>query len=87
MGIEGRAVIQCGVSADGGLLDCGVVSENPGGYGFGNGALQMTPMFRMASQTLGGMSVAGGRIRLAITFRRPPGQAGQRQGLPFPFAR
>lgn len=47
--LEGSATISCSVDARRGYFqDCLQVSENPQGHGFGDAALRMKPLFRLA---------------------------------------
>jgi protein TonB len=66
--IEGRAVLDCTVDAEG-LLSCTVATEDPEGQGFGEAALSLSRHFRMAQQTRDGRPTEGGRARVPITFR------------------
>lgn len=65
---SGSATMSCGVTAEGKLANCTVVSEEPEGYGFGAAAVALAPTFRMA-KTLDGQSVEGGTVRIPIIFR------------------
>lgn len=67
-GLPGRAVISCGVNAEGLLIDCSVYEETPPGEGFGEAALKMAPLFKMSPQTPNGQSVAGGSVRIPLRF-------------------
>ncbi|RZJ79148.1 MAG: energy transducer TonB, partial [Brevundimonas sp.] len=40
--VQGAATLRCQVTANGGLTGCAVVSETPGGYGFGRAAVQLS---------------------------------------------
>jgi TonB family protein len=70
--VEGRAVIQCGVSARGLLMDCAVIREDPAGAGFGDAALRMSALFRMRPQTKDGVPVPSGVVNIPIRFSLPP---------------
>jgi TonB family protein len=45
--VEGKAVIDCAVRADGWLFNCRVVSETPNGEDFGLAAVALSQKFRM----------------------------------------
>jgi TonB family protein len=71
--VEGRATLSCDVSAEGTLAGCKVISEDPVGYGFGDAAMGLSPLFRMGPQTREGQPVAGGTVRIPIRFVLPRG--------------
>ncbi|MGQ0533138.1 MAG: energy transducer TonB [Caulobacteraceae bacterium] len=64
---EGRVVLDCVVAADG-RINCGVTSEDPSGWGFGEAAVRISRHFRIAPQTRDGVPTSGGRIRVPIRF-------------------
>ena len=70
-GQSGEATIQCRVTAKGTLTGCKVLTEKPTGMGFGAAALALSPKFRMNPKDLNGQSVAGGTVRVPITFNAP----------------
>ena len=72
-GVGGKATISCKVSLQGALYDCTVVSETPPGLGFGGAAIALTPQFLMNPPTHDGKPVAGGVVRIPITFDSPIG--------------
>ena len=47
----GMARLDCGVRQDGSLTDCRVSEEKPPGMGFGDAALSVARLFRLAPQT------------------------------------
>lgn len=67
LGIEGGAAFTCTVAADGSLQACTVVREDPAGYGFGQAALSLAPLFRMTKRD--GGSPAGVKVTIPIQFR------------------
>lgn len=66
--VSGRAVITCDVDADGRLIGCVVMRESPEGYGFGDAALSLSPMFRMSPKLIDGKPVDGGVVTVPIIF-------------------
>lgn len=89
-GIEGSAVIECSVGADGRLSACAVVSETPPGSGFGQASIRAAAKFRMkASARSRGRSVAGDglpqpRVRIPLSWSLSAESDGQPQPLPIP---
>src|SRR5450432_400814 len=69
--IEGRATMQCKVDAEGALIDCALLTEDPAGEGFGPAALAMSSLFRMRPMTRDGQPVSGGIVRIPIRFVLP----------------
>lgn len=65
-GVTGEVVLDCLVSTFG-RLDCGIVSETPRNWGFGQAALAISRDHRMAPATEGGIAVQG-RYRMRIPF-------------------
>lgn len=70
-GVEGRATIGCSVSAQGLLVNCAVLVDDPPGAGFSAAALSMASSFRMRPMTRDGVPVEGGQVRIPIAFRLP----------------
>lgn len=68
LGIQGRAVIGCVVSAEGLLKACSVESETPDDEGFGVAAIKMSHAFKMRPMTRDGTPVEGATIRIPIRF-------------------
>jgi len=68
--VEGQAVIQCVVGADGRMSECQAIAESRHDYGFGKAALALTPLFVVGAHTCGG-HFAGGTIDILINFQLP----------------
>ncbi|CAN5336671.1 hypothetical protein BH11PSE2_BH11PSE2_06210 [soil metagenome] len=67
---QGGAVrMTCKVKIDGALTDCIISSETPPGYGFGDAALKMAPLFKMKPLMLDGHVVDGMQVEVPIMFR------------------
>ena len=67
-GKEGMVVLDCRVRHDGGLRACRVRKQDPAGYGFGEAALKLSPMFRMKTKDQAGRSTAGAGVVIPIKF-------------------
>jgi len=68
---SGKAVLQCVVQNDGGLRPCTVTSETPEGLGFGEAAMQASPLFQVAMRTRDGRNLRGATVTAPVTFTAP----------------
>lgn len=68
-GQTGNARIRCRVNTNGSVRECVVVTETPPGYGFGEAAVRMSPLFRMKPQTVDGRPVGGAVVYIEVRFR------------------
>jgi protein TonB len=67
--VSGRAVVSCKVTEKGRLTDCEVLEETPANAGFGEAALELTPLFQMRRLSRDGQPVGGATVRVPIVFR------------------
>jgi TonB family protein len=67
-----RVALDCKVAPAGTLTGCTVASETPGGYGFGQAALQLVPLFRMPVWSEEGAPVVGASLRLPLRYELGP---------------
>jgi hypothetical protein len=70
-----RVQLDCAVQAGGGVGDCEVVSEDPGGVGLGDAAMALTGAFRLTTWTTEGLPTVGGRVRIPLRYE--PGAAAE----------
>lgn len=66
-GISGSASLNCLVLPGGGVTDCNVTRETPGGYGFGRAAQGLSRHFRMNPRTVDG-AAEGSRVAITLRF-------------------
>lgn len=71
MNQNGSVRMSCVVTASGTLQDCSVVSETPADFGFGESAVKMAKLFKMAPKTEDGSPVGGARVTIPIRFNLP----------------
>jgi TonB family protein len=71
VGLDGHVTIECGVTAEGGVENCAVLSETPVGMEFGKAAVAMADLFRMKPKTIDGAPVAGAKVIIPIGFMYP----------------
>lgn len=74
-GISGWAAIQCLATDKGLLAECRVLGESPRDQHFGDAALKLSRLFKLAPADKTGRSVAGGAIIVPIVLTIP-GNAG-----------
>ena len=67
--VEGGAVILCQVSDKGALEACRVDREAPGGYGFGQAAVDLAVDFKLTPAEIDGEPVPGAPVRISVPFR------------------
>lgn len=68
-GTEGAATLQCAVTARGGLTGCSILSETPGGQGFGRAAMQLSRHFRLSPRTVDGQAIEGALVTIPLSFQ------------------
>lgn len=68
MNQTGQAQMRCRVNADGSIRDCVVAAETPPGFGFGQAALRLVPLFKMRPATVDGVPVEGASVNITIRF-------------------
>jgi protein TonB len=68
-GTEGRATIECTVTASGTLTACRVISEDPSGSGFGEATIRAATRFKMRPKQVDGTAVEGGIVRIPLRWK------------------
>ncbi|MDQ3126083.1 MAG: energy transducer TonB [Pseudomonadota bacterium] len=71
-GVAGSASLNCLVLPTGGVTDCNVSQETPGGYGFGRAAQGLSRHFRINPRTVNG-AAEGSRVNINLRFNLPEG--------------
>jgi TonB family protein len=66
---EGSSTIRCSVTAQGGVTGCVIVSEKPEGWGFGEAAIKLSPLFKMKPKMADGSAVEGGIVKIPVQFK------------------
>jgi periplasmic protein TonB len=69
-GVAGSASLNCLVLPSGGVTDCNVTRETPGGYGFGRAAQGLSRYFRVNPRTVNG-AAEGSRVSINLRFAPP----------------
>lgn len=68
--VAGSASLNCLVLPSGGVTDCNVTRETPGGYGFGRAAQSLSRQFRVNPRTVNG-AAEGSRVNINLRFNLP----------------
>lgn len=68
--VAGSASLNCLVLPSGGVTDCNVTRETPGGYGFGRAAQSLSRQFRINPRTVNG-AAEGSRVNINLRFNLP----------------
>ena len=73
--VQGDVVLDCVVTAAGGLERCAVAAERPAGYGFGAASMQVAAHLHVGPTLADGSPSAGRSYRLPIRWTTPPAPA------------
>jgi len=65
---SGTVVLDCKITAEGGLSNCRTIRDDPDGYGFASAARSLSDRFVTPTQTNKGESIAGSHAHVTITF-------------------
>ena len=68
--VSGAASLNCLVLPTGGVTDCNVTRETPGGYGFGRAAQSLSRRFQINPRTVDG-AAEGSRVSINLRFTLP----------------
>lgn len=68
--VSGSASLNCLVLPTGGVTDCNVTRETPGGYGFGRAAQSLSRRFQINPRTVDG-AAEGSRVSINLRFTLP----------------
>jgi TonB family protein len=90
--VSGEVDLACRIDAAGRLSDCSVSTETPGGYGFGEAALQLAASYMMRPERATLWAVSGHKAVVPIRFRAdaatperlPPGFVPRDGRVPLP---
>jgi TonB family protein len=66
---SGWALLECSLTAKGGLELCQVIGEQPSDYGFGEAALRVAPRFKFASKSKEDGGMEGSYIRVPVVLQ------------------
>ena len=67
--VNGKAVIECTVVANGTVAGCVARSETPRGWGFGEATVRASSKFRMRPRTIDGAPVEGAQVRITLIWK------------------
>jgi len=67
-GKGGAVLLECKVAATGSLEKCRVEIEDPVGLEFGQAAMELAPLFKMAPTAPDGSAVTGRTVRIPVMF-------------------
>lgn len=68
---SGTATIECSLTGKGTLTGCSVASEMPADMGFGDAAMKMAMLYKVAPRTPDGASLEGARVSATVAFALP----------------